>query len=213
MWIAPAVAHAAPTQDVGVWSSVALQADLDDEADTGPRLWLDLHGRRTASSFVGIVRPGVGWDLAKGVSVFAGYAWVPTVPDDPLAEVSNEHRAWEQALLSTRMDGVQLALRPRLEQRFLAGDPDIALRARAWVRAGIPVTGPVSLSVWDEVFLGLNETDWAVAGFDQNRVFVGPAFALEEHGRVEIGYLNAFLMRDSGDTLLHAVSASLLLHW
>ena len=45
--------------------------------------------------------------------------------------------------------------------------------------------------IWDEVFFGLNDTDWGQnSGFDQNRFYVGPAYRLSKNWRVEIGYLN-----------------------
>lgn len=210
-----ALAAAAATHDPAVWSSVTVQADLDEEDDRGPRLWLDLHFRRMDSNFLFIGRPALGWDVAKGVGLFAGYAWVPWIGDATDGALQNEHRAWQQALLQRKTGRTQLGFRPRLEQRFVGGEPGVGHRVRLWGRAAHPLSDRVSLAVTDEVFLGLNPTEWTtgsnVAGFDQNRLFVGPALPIEGLGRVELGYLNVVILRESGDTVLHAMSSNLFL--
>jgi hypothetical protein len=215
MWFICAGAFAATTHDPAVWSSVNLQVDLHEGRATGPRLWTDLHFRRTDQWFVGIVRPGLGWDLAKGVAVFAGYAWVPWIGEATDDQLMNEHRAWQQALMTRKVGNSQVGFRPRFEQRFVGGEPGTGYRVRLWGRAATPVGKGLQLVATDEVFLGLNETTWTVgsnvAGFDQNRLFVGPALPVEGLGRVEVGYLNVFLLRDSGNTMLHTFSANLFL--
>ena len=209
IWLAMALA-APQTQDAGVWTSLNLAAPLHDGRDAGPRLWLDMHGRRTDASFLAIIRPGVGVDLTRGVAVFAGYAWVPSIgsaTDDTLAQ---EHRVWEQALLQRSVESVKFAFRPRLEQRFVTGE--VGHRLRLWGRAEVPLSEAVSFVVTDEVFVGVNDTEWgAVAGFDQNRLFVGPALPIEGVGRVEFGYMNTLLHRDV-DTDVHIVSATLFIN-
>lgn len=66
--------------------------------------------------------------------------------------------------------------------------------------------------VWNEIFLGLGETDWGQpGGFDQNRLFVGPAFFLSSWARLEPGYLAVYIDRASGDLLAHAFSVNLFL--
>lgn len=204
-------ASAQVDQDLGAWESVNLQASLHkDDQKTGPRLWTDLHFRRWDTQFLAIVRPGIGFDVARGVSVFAGYAWVPSVGDATEGELLNEHRIWEQALLTGKVKEIALGFRPRLEQRFEQGEAQIGHRLRLWGRAGVPLRGSVSLSVTDEVFLGFNKTEWTKQGFDQNRLFVGPALGTD-FGRVEFGYMNVYLDRDA-DSDLHLASANLFVN-
>lgn len=216
MLLAAASLAAETTQDLAVWSSVNGQVDLHEGRDTGPRLWTDLHFRRTDAWFVGIARPALGYDLAKGVAVYAGYAWVPWIGEATDDALQHEHRAWQQALLSRKAGSVQLGLRPRLEQRFVGGQPGTGHRLRVWGRAAAPVSKPVSLVVTDEVFVGFNATDWVVgsnvAGFDQNRLFLGAALPVAEVGRVEVGYLDTFVLRSTGNTLLHTFSTNLFLN-
>ncbi len=207
-----ALASAQTTHDLATWTSVGLLANLHGDRPSGPRLWTDLHARRTDASFTGIVRPGLGWDLADWITVYAGYAWIPQVGESTADELLSEHRAWEQLLLQRRVGELTLGLRPRLEQRFLEAQPEVGHRLRLWGRAAVPVGGDLSLVLTDEVFLGLGATAWSPSGFDQNRLFVGPALPVSEVGRVELGYTNTFLARETGDTVLHVVSANLYLN-
>ena len=66
----------------------------------------------------------------------------------------------------------------------------------------------------DEAFFDFNDTDWgARAGFDQNRLFLGPQWRFDAAGRVkgEVGYLNRYARRDGAeDGMDHLVSINLL---
>jgi hypothetical protein len=194
--------------DAGVWTSVALQDDLHDGESAGPRVWLDLHGRRWGSKFIGIVRPAVGWDVSKHVGFMAGYGYVIGFDGEA---VSHEHRLWEQALVSGRVPlGVQLGLRLRVEHRWLMGHVALGQRLRALARVMVPITDTVAAVVTDEVFVGLNETDWAPFGFDQNRLFVGPAVQVSKPVRLELGYLNNVL---SSRVMVHNVGTNVNVNW
>ncbi len=194
----------------GAWGGALIQADVPSSLrkGRGPRLWLDLHGRSSGAGFVGIARPAAGWALGRGFTVYAGYAWIGTVSDDLLV---HEHRVWEQAVWAPPIKDWSLTLRPRLEQRFLDGQAEVAHRARLWGRVGVPLAPRVGLVVHDEVFVGLGATPGTKSGFDQNRLFLGPFFPLAEGGRVEVGYLHTFLDRDV-DTHLHLLSTLLVVN-
>lgn len=195
-------AHA--DQDLAVWSGVVTTARVG----AGPRpvlAWLDLHGRRDAPAAIGIVRPGIGIELAPWLSVFGGYAWVPSWPDASDAR-TDEHRTWEQAILTHALgEGATLMGRTRLEQRFHEAGDDVGHRVRQLVRFGwVPRGGRVGVVVWDEVFVALGDTDWGQrAGYDQNRLFAGAILTIAPWARVELGYLVAHLDREP-DRWVHA---------
>lgn len=185
--------------DFGVWEGVFVQAALDDQAKA--RVWLDVHARRDGDRFVGIVRPGIGWSLAPRLVVYAGYAWIPSaVPGAPL---SSEHRIWQQLLWSADVGPVGFGVRPRFEQRF--GSGDVGLRGRVFTRVQVKVKDPVSLVVWDEPFVGFNDTALGPAGFDQNRLFVGPALQTDL-ARFELGWLDQRVLRDGDWSPVEAVA-------
>lgn len=201
-------ARAQVDQDPQVWTSFASTVRLG-EGDSGPALWLDTHLRRSGSGTVYILRPGVGWKHERWLSAWVGYAWVPVWPDE--GEATHEHRIWQQVILERGLPRVSLQLRTRFEQRLGDGSGDPGFRLREFGRVGWSFRdgGRVGLVFWDELFVGLNDTDWgAPAGFDQNRAFGGLFVKSEDSLRVEIGYLSLYLNREQ-DTQGHVLSTSL----
>lgn len=200
-------ASPARADDAEIW--VAGFAQVAPNANpTGLRFWVDVHDRRSAAGTTVIARPGVGWQVGRGFSVWGGYAWVPTLPDE--GEATFEHRAWEQLSGQVPLGPVTLSLRVREEQRFRQGAEGVQHRLRVAPRVGVKVYGPISIQAWDEVFLSWNETEWfPVAGYDQNRLFVGPAFDGFRGFRAELGYLNHDLARGDASANNHALAVNL----
>lgn len=194
-----------------VWGAAFLQADLTGLA---PRLyaWLDLQPRSGATGAVTLVRPGLGLQLADGLILHAGYAWIARWPEEGASV--HEHRLWQQLFFTRTVGEVwDVLLRPRLEQRFAADGGAVALRFRLMARAAwwLERDGPLALVLWDELFLGFSDTEWgAVGGFDQNRLFIGFAVRGLGRSRFELGYLNLYLGRGSAeDRLDHVASFNL----
>ncbi|MEN0064940.1 MAG: DUF2490 domain-containing protein [Myxococcota bacterium] len=187
-------ASAQTTQDLAVWTAVLASPDLTDRT----RLWFDGHTRRDAGRFLAIVRPGVGLQFNDAVSGWIGYGWIPSIPDE--GDTTHEHRIWEQLIANLGLgDRASLQSRTRFEQRFAGSGGEVGLRLREFVRFTLPPDQPkrVRLALWDELFVGLNDTDWgAVGGIDQNRLFVGAGLPVSHGGRVELGLLNVLLPRD-----------------
>jgi hypothetical protein len=198
----------ARADDGEIWVGAFVQA-APSANPAVPRLWLDLHDRRNAAGSLAIVRPGIGWQLGPGLSVWAGYAWVPTLPDE--ADMTQEHRVWQQVSGQWPVGPVTVSLRLREEQRVRVGAEGLQHRLRVAPRVGVKIAGPVSVQVWDEVFLSWNETEWfPVRGYDQNRFFVGPGIEGMRGFRTEIGYLNHDLARGADSANNHALALNLL---
>lgn len=158
-----------------------------------------------------LARAALGWRVGPRLDLYAGYGRIDTLRDG--ADDIGENRFWQQALFPiARPLGGSLSGRTRLEQRWDERGDDVGWRLRQFVRYAYRFEGTRwSLVAWDEVFLALNDTDWgARSGFDQNRGFVGAAFHLTEHVRVEAGYMNQFLRRSGPDQDNHVLSLSLL---
>jgi len=80
-----------------------------------------------------------------------------------------------------------------MEERFFDNDSETALRFRqllSW-RHALESKPELSLVLWDEVFINLNDTSTSVNGFDQNRLFLGFGRKSDSANpsRVEVGYL------------------------
>lgn len=196
------VAHA----DRQIWTAAFLQARPDP---TGITMWADVHGRRRADGLLAIVRPGLGWTFGPALAVHAGYAFVPTLVDE--GDDRREQRIWQQVIWSHAQGLAKFQVRGRLEQRFSASGDDLGHRARVFLRAQAAPWAevPVQLVGWDEIFIGLNETDWRQPqGFDQNRLFLGFGTDTALKGvRVEAGYMNINLRHGPTD---HALGVNLL---
>lgn len=203
-------ARAQDQQDFQVWAALLATADTQ-LAPPGLAFWLDVHARRGDTGTVHILRPGLGVHLLPFLSVWAGYAWVPVFSDQTGAAV-HEHRVWEQIILQHRLPfGLALQSRTRLEQRFSEAGSGTGLRLRQFLRAGWQPWEhvPIGAVVWDELFVGLNETTWtAPRGLDQNRLFAGLSLATAPFARLEAGYLFLYVDRRS-DLFGHVLAVNL----
>lgn len=189
------LAHAGTESEHQVWVASILQ--VRPVKESGFLGWFDVHDRRRSDSTLLILRPALGYQFTGQLTVYGGYAWIPTFVDGGPAR--HEHRIWQQIIWNAPAEGGwALSLRPRLEQRFAEGGDDTGHRFRLFARAGVSAWpgAPVLFVVWDEIFYQFNDTDWgAVSGFDQNRVFGGLGFPAAPGLRFEVGYLNVFLDR------------------
>ncbi len=187
----------------------------------------DAHYRVHAhlSPYVAIVRPGVGVQIARGMIVTVGYAWTPSWPqaDQAVGDFVDEHRAWEQWQydLPLASGALRLQFRSRLEERIRPGvGSDVGVRFRQMARVTVPLgaAGRWLVTAWDEVFFGLNDTDWRQRqGFDQNRVFGGVGWWFAPGAaRVEVGYFNHYVLRPGDparDLANHGLMVNTYLTW
>lgn len=193
---------AARADDVGVWASEWLWVDFKKPSKThGFQLWLDLHQRAWGTNYLAIFRPGVGYEVGHGITLWAGYAFIPSLTAGTADSQKFEHRVWEQIIWNGRVKTVALQGRARLEQRFRQEVNDVGERLRLFGRAGFffGATSEWGWAVWDEALFNLNTTSLWNLGFDQNRAFTGPFYQSSRGVRVEVGYMN-FLVnkKDTG---------------
>lgn len=214
-------AMAETVDDFGIWGAIQGQGSFthtDAESSKwqwwmeGQARWFDNVNQLGQS----IIRPGVGYKLSDQVSVWLGYAWIRTQPENK--DHTDEHRIWQQLSWDKPYAWGSLATRTRLEQRFLNTGDDTGWRFRQLLKYTHPLfTERVYLSLWDEVFVNFNDTDWgANSGFGQNRLFAGFGVFIDskKHYRFELGYLNQFISRESQDDLMnHLISGSLFIRY
>lgn len=208
----PDLAAAQDRDELQIWTALLGTAHTEP-APPGLAFWLDVHARRGSAGTVMIVRPAVGVQITEWLSLWGGYAWVP-VFDDLTGGAVHEHRAWQQVILSHRFDeiGISMQSRTRFEQRFSEAGSDVGFRLREFVRVNWRPSPdfPMGVAVWDELFVGLNDTDWgAPGGIDQNRIFVGPFLQAASWARLEAGYLFVYLDRGTSDLYAHVLAVNL----
>jgi hypothetical protein len=203
----PATAQAA-TDDLQLWSTLSVQGKLGD----GVLGFGEVVGRLTDDiGRVGQleIRTAVGTPLSKKVTVWVGFVHVITYAKtgrDGLEETPFAQLNWNMGKLL----GGALSSRTRLEDRFARGASNMALRARSQVKWSKPLKakGPNAV-VWIEPFYSFNRTSAVRPGIDQVRTFVGVNFKLSKHAEMDVGYLNQYLNRATGDRSNHSISASL----
>jgi hypothetical protein len=210
-YLAPAIASAETVNDEGLWVALFSQGNLHENECSchTVKWWFDGQLRfldDTDGFHQSLIRPGVGVTLNDNVTLWAGYAWIHTEP--VTGQAFDENRLWQQATWSHDVHGVTLALRSRLEQRWVETGDDVGLRFRQQVRLNhdLPALPGLSLVAWDEIFFHLNDTDWgAEAGFDQNRAFAGFGWkhTPESRLRTEIGYLHQMIDNASSPDRSH----------
>jgi len=212
-------ATAQPTEDFQTWGSVTAIGNFDV---LNPKLknfkyWLEGQGRfgnDTSTFSQGILRTGLGFDLNKNTSIWLGYAWIPT--DEPFTKNSfDENRIWQQLLWNKKYAFASVMSRSRLEQRFVPTGSDVGWRVRQMFKASIPLSFAPSFSLVasEEIFINLNNTNWgANDGFDQNRIFAGIGFNFDKNTKTEIGYMNQYIHKATGqDQMNHLLSVNLFL--
>ncbi len=203
-------AHADLDQDGGGWLVLVAQGDFGRATPKLDRLlyWFD-HQVRFLESNDGfsqtILRPALGWRIFDSGSLWLGYTWVGSVPEN--APKTNEHQLWQQFSWSEPSGRFTRLWRTRLEQRWRDDSADVGLRLRQLFKTTLPIRkgSPVSIAAFDEVFFHLKSTDWGQeAGFDENRFFLGVAWTYSKRigGTVEIGYQNRYIDKRGGTNVL-----------
>lgn len=163
-----------------------------------------------------LLRAGIQYKFANGVSVLAGYGWIETFPygDYPPAasQPFPEHRIYEQVIWNDNIGRLQLNHRGRLEQRFLGVlDPqaedvreitrwNYLNRLRYQLRAVLPLNQRTLedktwyAAAFDEIFIGFGKNVNANI-FDQNRIGILVGYRLNKRFSLEGGYLNQTLQQ------------------
>lgn len=215
----PAAAAPQFREDFQTWTNITANGSfgLVDPSLSRFRFWLEGQGRFGNDSTTlsqGILRPGLGYALTDTASLWLGYAVIPTM--EPFSSVDfNENRIWQQLLWTPSTPFGPITSRTRFEQRFTRA-PDVSYRFRQMVRMAYPLDfAPGFMLVgWEELFLNVNSTGAITAGFDQNRVFAGIGYAIDENIRTEVGYMNQYIYRDTTEDLMtHVFSLGLFLNY
>jgi len=207
----PTPARAATETEFQNWNGAILQRHLTPKP--GAVLWLDMHLNSGADATSAIIRPGIGYDLSREVTVHVGYAWSPLFRKDRPRR--DGHIIWQQIMWRDHLTPkFRLLLRFRPEQWLREDGKDLGHR---WRGLAIAYLSPWPESRFmfitrTELFFHLRDTDWgAKQGFDQNRFMMGVGFPRTGGTRIELSYLNVFANRTPDDVMVHALS--ILFFW
>lgn len=182
----------------GLWLAAIAQGPVGGDGKLVT--WLEVQPRFTATVDNYILRPAIGVQVNPRVQFLLGYHFQANDPE--LGPTVREHRFWQQALL--RLAGTPgktvVVSRTRLEQRFIVGQTDDAMRLRQWVRAQHWLDKRWSAIGVGEAFIGLESTPWGQRnGLEQFRTTAAIGYALTPRLTLETGYLNQRFVRPGPD--------------
>ena len=203
--------YAGTVEDGGAWFNLTAEGDM-----TGKLRWymeLQPRFREDGGEFSQyLVRPGFHYRIHNKLLIGGGYGYIRTRTDDGY---NDEDRIWQQAIYNTTFkNGISLSSRSRLEQRFLDAGSDTGWRFRQLLRMSRPLSAWPSVSpvLWNEIFIGLNKTDWGASkGLGQNRLFAGFAWRASPKARVEVGYLHQYVRGNLQNSVNHVLSTGIFL--
>jgi hypothetical protein len=159
-----------------------------------------------------LIRPAIGFQVNKYLSVWQGYGWTPSFQP----QFRNENQIWEQFILERKFEhlhNLSLSSRNRLEIRRIAGAGGTALRYRNQLRAALPLGKTKwSLVMYDEPFINLNTVgNGPRSGFNQNWFFFGINRKISKSVSAEVGYLNNYVNNplNSTDRMNHVIMISM----
>lgn len=164
-----------------------------------------------------LLRTGVNYHFGPKAFATAGYAFIETYPygELPVAATFPEHRIWEQLQVKNQMGTIEWVSRFRLEQRFSKqpvltsentyepGDAVYTNRFRLFNRISVPFKGKTIvdksfyITAYDEILINFGE-NVGLNLLDQNRAYLALGYQFPRVGRLELGYLNQYIVKSSG---------------
>ncbi len=191
-------AQANSDEDNQFWTSFAINGPISEDNEL--LVWFDGHARFSDDAGrlgVSIIRPAIGMNYSKNITLWLGYARVTSHPDADI----EEDRVWQQALY--KLPGIfsgDFSGRTRLEQRDRENG-GVGHRVRQFLRWTKFIEGSnFSYVIANELFVGLNDTNWGQnSGIDQNRLFLGFNYQVNDKNRLEFGYINNQINRFGSD--------------
>ncbi len=189
--------------DTNIWYGFFNKTKLSNKIScwTETQLRYNLDTDRMGQTLVrtGLLAPVEGSEYNSEFGLL--YAFIHT-------ELQKEHRIAFQHSMSYGGFLKGFSHRIRYEFRSLEDLGGISDRFRYLVRYNGPkVFGGTKLVLWDEIFLNVDESasdDYD--HLDRNRFFLGLRVPLE-NTNLEIGYLNQWIPRVSGDQMDHVITA------
>ena len=146
-----------------------------------------------------LIRPGIGYKLTDNQTLTFGYTYFGTWETEHDSKIYEpENRIFEQYQVENEIQRTELTNRFRYEQRFISQQNGnvFAQRFRYYINAQIPLfvnplfTKGLYLAVQNELFLNVQGKDKINNHFfDQNRIYAGPGYRLNEKTDLEAGYM------------------------
>jgi len=137
-----------------------------------------------------LLRTGLNYHLTKNATLTAGYGYIAShdFESEQTESESNEHRLFQQFILTNKVSRLKFEHRYRLEQRWVNDNYKNRIRYRLMVF--LPLNKPtiekgtVFLGVYDEIFVNTKGTF-----FDRNRLYAALGYQFSKTTQMQVGYL------------------------
>jgi uncharacterized protein DUF2490 len=195
--ILPTVTNADTSSRTSTWlmslSRIKLTELVNGYVDIQPRITMnDTSGGKNNALDTLLLRGALGYQITPSIGLYQGYAYIPTY--DPK---NVEHRSFQELFIKQPLRNNALAHRFRFEQRFIDSADETAYRFRYFGRYMRPLKAwqpNLSLAINEEIFINLNDANnGPQSGFDQNRLFVGFNYRINDSLAYEFGYQNQII--------------------
>ena len=193
----PVNASGTDVSDDGSWLQVVGEGSLGalNPNLSKARVWLEGQSRWDNDWehwYQGMLRTAFGYSISDRATIWAGYTWLPT--QNVGKHYVSQQDVWPafRYVLPTSVGTV--TFRTMFESNFIGND--VRYRPRQMVKFMHPLEFEPRLSiiVWDEFFVRLNNTiAGGQSGFDQNRAFGGLGWTFNKNVRTELGYMNQYI--------------------
>lgn len=161
-----------------------------------------------------LIRGSLQYALLDNLTVGAGYAFVHTErfekPDFPFME----NRIFQDVLTQQKLAKNVLKHRFRFEQRFIENQ---YFKARFRYQLGLDVplyenvdkNQTLYATMYNELFMNLDETSRKTNAFDRNRLYVGAGFKMNSKLSFQVGWMNQMLQKQSYQQLMFSMHHNL----
>jgi len=138
-----------------------------------------------------LLRTGLNYHFSDKAFVTAGYAYIPSYfyESDQKAPETEEHRIWQQFIVTNKMSRVKFEHRYRFEQRWV--NQDYKNRFRYRLMLFIPLNKSkieektLFLGIYDEVFVNTEKTF-----FDRNRLYGALGYQFTKMTSIQTGIMH-----------------------
>ena len=191
--------------DLGLWAPVYIKLPITEKIKANLEINPRIQKNITHINQL-FVRPSIGYQLTKDLSIWQGYGWITNY----IPRFVREERIWQQILHEKEFSKFHLTNRFRVEERFIQDVNGVPIRMRHLFRFMYPLGKKKewSLVTSDELFVNFDtHFKGPQAGVDQNRFFVGLNRKLSENVSVEGGYQMQYINLQSPtvDKLNHII--------
>jgi len=138
-----------------------------------------------------LLRTGLNYHFSNKAFVTAGYAYIPSYvfESEQKSPETEEHRIWQQFILTNKISRVKFEHRYRIEQRWV--NQDFRNRFRYRLMLFIPLNKPkieaktLFLGFYDEIFVNAKESF-----FDRNRLYGALGYQFNKNTGLQVGMMH-----------------------